>query len=361
MEHFSGSYAPADVQFLLKRLTNVTTMGVAEKEALIQQGGHYSEVLSPESAPSKQYLALFEAQLQENKKRLAQDVLRLAAHISAKVNLKESIAIVSLARAGTPVGVLLKRTLQSEKFNLYTCHYSVSIIRDRGLDLNALAYIRERHVDENIIFIDGWTGKGVIGEELSASVDTFNKSNNAAINAGLHVLADIAGTAAVCATQDDYLLPSAILNAPVSGLISRTVLNGDIGPTDFHGCAYLEHLTAHDQSRYFVDTVMAAIQTTAIPAEPVIQRATRESNTALHLMVARLMLVHQLTHRNFVKPGVGEATRVMLRRVPKVLLVRTLNDDAVEHLLHLAAEKDVPVVVDAALPCRAVALIEQMD
>lgn len=361
MEHFSGSYNPSDVQFLLKRLTNVTTLGVAQKEALIQQGVHYSEVLSPESAPSEQYLALFKVQLTENKTRLATDVLRLAQHISTKVNRKESIAIVSLARAGTPVGVLLKRALESDKFDLYTRHYSVSIIRDRGLDLNALAYIRDRHVDENVIFVDGWTGKGVIGEELRASVANFNRHHGASINADLHVLADIAGTAAVCATQDDYLLPSAILNAPVSGLISRTVLNGDIGPTDFHGCAYLEHLTAHDQSRYFIDTVMAEINAMDIPVEPVTQRVTRDSNTALHIMVARLMEEHQLSHRNFVKPGVGEATRVMLRRVPKVLVVRTLNDDAVAHLIHLATEKSVPVVIDSELPCRAVALIEQMD
>ena len=46
---FPGSYAPGDVTFLLKRIV-VKELGVHEKEKYIQSGGgHYSEVLTPES------------------------------------------------------------------------------------------------------------------------------------------------------------------------------------------------------------------------------------------------------------------------------------------------------------------------
>ena len=48
---------------------------------------------------------------------------------------------------------------------------------------------------------------------------------------------------------------------------------------------------------------------------------------------------------NFVKPGIGEATRVLLRRLPWKLLVREDQTDAPElaHLYQLAKEKGVTV------------------
>jgi hypothetical protein len=45
------------------------------------------------------------------------------------------------------------------------------------------------------------------------------------IDSGLYVLVDLAGVAAVAASAEDYLIPSSILNATLSGLISRSVLN----------------------------------------------------------------------------------------------------------------------------------------
>ena len=48
---------------------------------------------------------------------------------------------------------------------------------------------------------------------------------------------------------------------------------------------------------------------------------------------------------NLVKPGIGEATRVLLRRIPwKVLMdERYLESPELQHLLRLAKEKHVPV------------------
>ena len=48
---------------------------------------------------------------------------------------------------------------------------------------------------------------------------------------------------------------------------------------------------------------------------------------------------------NFIKPGIGEATRVLLRRIPwKVLIVEKGEEDpSLAHLLRLAEEKNVPV------------------
>ena len=45
----------------------------------------------------------------------------------------DSLVIVSLARAGTPIGVLIKRYLE-KKYCVQLTHYSISIIRGRGID-----------------------------------------------------------------------------------------------------------------------------------------------------------------------------------------------------------------------------------
>ncbi|HEY0325364.1 MAG TPA: cysteine protease StiP domain-containing protein, partial [Allosphingosinicella sp.] len=124
---FSGSYAPADVTFLLKP-AELAPVDVATKEALIQSGRrHYSEMLSPESPPGEDYLRLYDEALARNGARLAQDVVDLAGALADRAGDREEVVIASLARAGTPIGVLLRRALL--RLGKRSTHYSISIIR----------------------------------------------------------------------------------------------------------------------------------------------------------------------------------------------------------------------------------------
>ena len=360
---FSGSYLPSDVTFLLKRIA-VQELSVDAKERYIQNGGgHYSEVLTPEKAPTPEYLQLFARQLSLRAPQVAQDVIRLATQIHER-NPAGPLTLVSLARAGTPYGILLRRALR-RLFDRVTTHYCVSIIRDRGLDLNALAYICGRHASESVVFVDGWTGKGVIGRELKASVQQFNEARGTRVSSDLHVLVDIAGTAAVSATREDYLLPSAVLNATVSGLISRTALNDQVGPEDFHGFMFLYDQEPWDQSRRFVDVVWGEVQSrwarrkAMAPAVPA--HVDAADLAGFQQAIERYSAEYSASNANLVKPGVGEATRVLLRRKPLLLVVRDEADSHVEHLLHLAAQRDVRVLRDSQLPFRALALIDRPD
>ncbi len=63
---------------------------------------------------------------------------------------------------------------------------------------------------------------------------------------------------------------------------------------------------------------------------------------------------------NYVKPGIGEATRVLLRRSPHLVLVRDPDSPDVRHLLLLAKEKNVPVTITPDLPYEATALIRDL-
>ncbi len=358
---FSGSYHPDDVTFLLKPVRLAPT-DVAEKERLIQSGRrHYSEMISAERLPSAAYLAVFHRALGRVKARLARDVLALAARLAGRPG---GVTLVSLARAGTPVGVLLARTLRGV-FGRPAEHYSVSIIRDRGIDEVALGHVLDRHPAGSVAFVDGWTGKGVIARELAAAVAGFNTRTGAGLDPGLYALADLCGAAAVAATADDYLIPSAVLGATVSGLVSRSVLNADVvGPGDFHGCLYYEEFAPHDLSRWFVDEVSAEVTRQAAspppPAPDDPDRADRLKRTSAAFMAAARDR-YGVRDPNHVKPGLGEATRVLLRRIPDRVIVRDPHAPDVEHLLVLAREKGVPTDTDPHLPYAAAALIKELD
>jgi hypothetical protein len=354
--NFSGSYRSGDVSFLLKPLALQDFVDVPHKEWMIQSGQkHYSEMLSPESLPSARYLDVFRQACAANLDRMAGDCMTLAALIAARRS--GPVTLVSLARAGTPVGVVLKHLLTGV-MGRDASHYSVSIIRDRGIDQVALEHILAAgHAPESIVFVDGWTGKGVISRELDAAIGAFNARRGTSIDGGLYVLSDLAGTAACAASCDDYLIPSSILNATVSGLVSRSILNESIGPGDFHGCVYYQQFEAHDQSQRFADELVARARAAALAQDaPAAMDKHAAAALSRHYMQAA-MAQHGIDDANMVKPGIGEATRVLLRRSPRLLIVRDPGAPEVAHLLLLAQEKNIPVQTDAGLPYHAVSLI----
>ena len=360
MKPFTGSYRAEDAIFLLKPM-RLDMVDVATKERLIQSGQrHYSEMLAPERAPDPRYLTLFEALTERYAGRLAAEILALAGYLVA--SRPREITVVSLARAGTPVGALLVRALR-RLGRTDARHYSISIIRDRGIDENALRHIlrREGREPAGLAFVDGWTAKGVIGEELRRALARWNDREPERLDEALHVVSDIGGVAEVAATRDDYAIPSGILNATVSGLTSRSILNAAIGPDDFHGCVHYADFAAHDRSTWFLDRVTARF---AHAAPAPVNRDARERATrraAMGGFLERVRARYRIGDRNFVKPGVAEATRVLLRRLPDLLLLRDPDAPDVEHLRLLAERKRVPAAIDPTMPIQATALIRDLS
>ncbi len=360
---FTGSYSLDDVQFLLTPMDMPDTP-VRIKEALIQSGKkHYSQMLTHESLPPENYLQLFYHAMLSNQQRMAEHVLVLAERIlSARPH---GITLVSLARAGTPVGVLLKHVLK-RYFNTEASHYSISIMRDVGIDRNALRAILQNHSPKTLVFVDGWTGKGVIARQLSVSLQAFAVSDGVIIPDDLCVLADLSGSAAVAACSEDYLIPSCILNATVSGLISRSVYDPQsAAPDDFHGCVYYRQFERHDLSRYFIDTILSCVEHARQRRRGGFAGSRRHDRRQLQDISEALLCWigerYDIGRHHYVKPGIGEATRVLLRREARVLLVRDLEDEAVSHLRWLAESRSIPIDVYSELPYRAVALIKEVS
>jgi hypothetical protein len=331
---FSGSYDPDDVQFLMKPVALAPT-DVADKERLIQSGvRHYSEMIPQETVPGEAYLALYRDALARNGARLARDIVNLAGALVARAEGRPEIVLASLARAGTPIGVLLRRALR--RLGVAAPHYSISIIRDRGIDREALRHIAARHDPRDTVFVDGWTGKGAIAGELRNSLSGASPC--------LAVVADPAGQADLAATSEDYLIPSGILNAIVSGLVSRSILNDSVvGPGDFHACVHHRQLAPHDLSRDFVDSADALAKGERPRPLTRTEAERHEAALACEVLMARLMRDHDVADRNRIKPGIAEATRAVLRRLPERLLVRDEGDPDIHHLLLLAGESGLAV------------------
>ncbi|MBH0778602.1 cysteine protease StiP family protein [Nocardia bovistercoris] len=361
-----GSYAAREVSWLLKDLSEVDLEAdVAERERRIQAGdAHYAESLPIEYQPGEAYRDLFEQVLAESARRLALAVATVAELVVAERG--DDIVLVSLARAGTPVGILMKRWLESGfgRPALTVPHYAVSIVRDRGIDAVALDYLARNHDPASIVFVDGWTGKGAITRELAEALDVYHAAGGARFDPELAVLADPGHCVRTFGTRDDFLIASACLNSTVSGLISRTVLNDTlIGPGDFHGAKFYRELAADDVSVRMLDTVAAEFDAVRarVPAElAALLAADRTPNWSGWASVEKVRAEYGIGTVNFVKPGVGETTRVLLRRVPWRVLVRAADAPEHAHIRLLARARGVPVEVVPDLAYSCMGLIKEV-
>jgi len=344
-----STYAPEDVTILLKDITGmVTPLGTKERERFIQSGVHYSEMLPIEYVPSKAYLDMFYRAMKLYSKMTAEAVAGVAGKIFAEK--PHDVVLVSLARAGTPVGILIKHYLE-RNFHVNVFHYTISVIRGKGIDRNAMNFILARHEPERIQFVDGWTGKGAMQRELIWAMRDYPD-----VSPGLAVLSDPAGIAEKAGTNDDFLIASSCLNSTVSGLLSRTFCRNDIiGPDDFHGAAFYKELIDKDLTYTFIDSVEAYFADKLSPRQE--KRLTMGGMDE----VRGICRDFNIKDINFVKPGIGEATRVLLRRVPWKVLVHSLDDDEhLGHLYQLAREKNVQLVEYPLRNYRACGLIQSL-
>ncbi|MET8664497.1 phosphoribosyltransferase [Streptomyces tendae] len=356
-----SSYAPDEVGWLLQDLSDVTLEApTEEREEAIQSGGaHYAESLPVEYQPSEQYQQLFHAALETSAARLARAVGAVTEIVLAERSPRP--VLVSLARAGTPVGVLMRRWAQF-RHGLDLPHYAVSIVRGRGIDANALRWLADRHDPADVVFVDGWTGKGAITRELAAALRAFEDSDGiTGFDPEIAVLADPGSCVRTYGTRDDFLIPSACLNSTVSGLISRTVLRADlVGPHDFHGAKFYRELAGADLSAAFLDAVSARFPEVAEAVDAQAKdllSADRAPTWEGWAAVERISEEYGIHDVNLVKPGVGETTRVMLRRVPWKVLARAGAGADLDHVRLLAQQRGVPVEEVADLPYTCVGLI----
>lgn len=336
MDLVKSTYSPNDCIFLLKDLTDVMEeISLEEKEKRIAQGESYSEMISKENPMDKKTSEVFRKMLKEKAKDLASYIGTICDEVYKEKG--DKLVLVSLARAGSPVGVLMKKYLQY-RYSIEAPHYSISIIRGKGIDENALNYILNKHPKRKIVFIDGWTGKGSITYELRKSINEFNEKNSTNIDDGLVVLADPAKKSKICGTRKDVCIPNSCLNSTVSGLVSRTIHNKKyIGKDDFHGAKYFKELEDQDYSNLFIGKVSEHFSI----VNPKCDLETDENY--VDTIISRLKKDFALTDSNKIKLSIGETSRAVIRRCPKIILVKDKNNEDLKFVLYMAKKKNIEV------------------
>ncbi len=340
------SFSANDVTVLLKDLSgHMTETDTLEREKMIQGGTHYSEMLPKEYTPSPKYQQVYNDALLSLSEETACAVARLCEKLFQRHG--NQMVVVSLARAGTPIGVLVKRYFK-DVYQIEIPHYSVSIIRGKGIDINALKTIIHAHGTGGIQFLDGWVGKGAINNELDADIKRVKLIDKefVGLSSALAVLSDPAYITDLCGTHQDFLIPSACLNATVSGLFSRTIHRSDlIGSHDYHGAVYYGDLESSDQSLQFINSVQGFFGSDLKPFKASEILETVERNNGIK-EVTEIAAHFNMKDINWVKPGVGETTRVLLRRLPWKVLVNfeTANPKYIKHILQLCEEKGVEAI-----------------
>jgi len=344
-----SSYSDNDVILLLKDITGmVEPQGTQERERLIQSGKHYCEMLPIEYVPTDEYMRVYEEALDTYSETVANAIAVLAEKIISQKG--EDVVLVSLARAGIPIGILLKRYIKF-RYDIEVAHYSISIIRGKGIDSNAMKYLLGQYEASRLLFVDGWIGKGAILNELKKEIEKYE-----GVSADIAVIADPANVTELCGTHEDILIPSSCLNCTVSGLISRTFLRDDIiGEDDFHGAVYYKELADSDLSYEFIESIEKYFSKKVPKNESAADGFGIEE-------VRKICKEFAVDDINLVKPGIGETTRVLLRRVPwKVLIDPKYKDGSeVAHIIRLAKEKNVPVEYYDLIHYRACGIIKKL-
>lgn len=372
-----NSFKPDDVTVLLSDLTGkIEAQDNYERELHVQQGGHYADMLPKEAIPSPNYILEYFNILDTQKEDTARYIWNLARMIKEKweSNGRDEIVLVSLARAGTPVGVLLRHALKMG-FGIDAPHYTISIIHKIGIDRAAMKTILSQHKFDDICFVDGWVGKGAIANTLTEAMRGYSEFGDFNVEERFAVISDPAGVTNLCGTREDFLLPVACLNGPIAGLMSRTIYRPDLAGEDaYHSAVYLEHMEKFDATQDFLDTMDAEI------AKVIKLYEAQTSNSEFVLsdfdvpadldtfgrnhparLLEELSKEYDISDYGRIKPSIGETTRVLLRRVPwKILLDPSASYDEVSHILILAREKGVPCVTHSLYPYKVCGLVKDL-
>lgn len=309
-----STYLDDDVRLLYTDIeTRVVPMSLEAREQHIRRGFKACELLAEETVPTDLDINIYECAMKIYQKKVADAVQKIAECIYDKK--KNDIVLVSLARAGISIGVLIKRYLDT-KYMLNIPHYGMSIVGTNGVDVNALKYILSRHDAGSLQFIDGWTGKGFVQKKLKEGLLFYPQ-----IDSKIAVLCDPGGITCLAGTHEDILVPSATLNSVVSGLLSRSVDNSKFIKNDeFFGAVCFSKMIDSDRTYDFIERISSCFDYSKN------YYIHDDHIDNMHSTIESLIREYHLDNTGQIKPGLCETFRSINRKKPSFVLVSDLID-----------------------------------
>lgn len=325
-----SSYKDGQVTCLFSNFEG-NLLSIEDKEAMIRSGENYGNILSEEDRPEDEYLNIFDNLNKKLSTKLSVPIMQLVEHFHTTHPVGRPIVLLSIARAGTPIGVVISSILKS-RFNREVHHYSISVIHGYGIDKFAMDYVLKNHSNEDVIFLDGWVSQGRITKTIEST------ASNWSVNPQLYCVSDPSGIQNAVATREDILLPSAILNATVSGLLSRSVYNSE----GFDTVEYYSQYKDIDRTHHFIDQLVSCCnEIDNIPQRDIIDCSSQ-----------RLKALKQINNfcnqygviEKDIKVGIGEVSRSLLRRIPTLVVVDHSAKEEVEHMIYLSKKRNIELV-----------------
>jgi hypothetical protein len=128
---------------------------------------------------------------------------------------------------------------------------------------------------------------------------------------------------------------------------------------------YYREWEKDDLSNLYVDTIERYFDLVTPDARVIAERLLGEQGEGAVTWkgeqdIRRIQQDYGIADINLIKPGVGETTRVLLRRVPWKILVNDLNNPNLTLLLLLASERGVPIEVYPGLTYSCCGIIKPL-
>lgn len=311
---------------MLQDLSDVIQPETLEtREKLIKAGKKAYDTIPLEVAPTNEELCYYERAIRLAEKDIAIAVKNLAERIY-KARGRE-VVLVSLIRGGITIGVLIKRYLE-KTYNIEIPHYAITLIGTKGIDETAVEHILTKFDAGRLQFVDGWTGKGAVKRTLEKSLQKYK-----GINSEIAVLSDPANILDLCGTHEDILITNACLNSPLAGLLSRAIPQEN----NFFGAVFFKELLEFDKTYDFINRIEGHFD--------FLQSDFYTPKEITHidglLEVQEIANEFNINDIHFIKPGMGETMRALIRKKPDIILMNSKKNKYTEFLFNILKEKNI--------------------
>jgi len=246
----------------------------------------------------------------------------------------KKIVLVAILRAGLFISLgLAKRMayLRGEDVPVV----ALGLFHEAGIDRQAFTQIRADYPDHYPVFVDGWTGRGVVAAELKKSCSRLNEKTDLPGFPLLATLIDPGHYGDLWGTDQDMLLECAHFSAPEVLGFSRAFIKDP--EQMWNAYTYPEEYCNHALIDAWLNIFTSEIST--LPED-------RKSEVQNLPEILDEIIGITSTQAGQWKVNINEVARTFVNRKPKQLILGITSTEAellIPNILYLADKNSVPV------------------